>query len=111
MKQLYDARRATDEEKALVHGTMDYVVTMGDTIVCHLPLLGVASTMANILNQEYAMWEKQENARIAELEAALEANKRSSFLVWDTTIHEMRGKLQSIYSTATYALKKAGDNG
>jgi hypothetical protein len=49
-------------------------------------------------------------ARIAELEAALEANKRSSFIVWDTTIHEMRGKLQSIHSTATHALKKAGGN-
>jgi hypothetical protein len=48
--------------------------------------------------------------RIAELEAALEANKRSSFIVWDTTIHEMRGKLQSIHSTATHALKKAGGN-
>jgi hypothetical protein len=48
--------------------------------------------------------------RIAELEAALEANKRSSFIVWDTTIHEMRGKLQSIHSTAAHALKKAGGN-
>jgi hypothetical protein len=66
----------------------------------------LASTVVEMLNQETAPL----LARIAELEAALEANKRSSFIVWDTTIHEMRGKLQSIHSTATHALKKAGGN-
>jgi hypothetical protein len=65
-----------------------------------------ASRICAFLNQETAPLLE----RIAELEAALEANKRSSFIVWDTTIHEMRGKLQSIHSTATHALKKAGGN-
>jgi hypothetical protein len=63
-------------------------------------------SVAKLLNEET----KPLLERIAELEAALEANKRSSFIVWDTTIHEMRGKLQSIHSTATHALKKAGGN-
>jgi hypothetical protein len=72
MNTPYDARRATEDELKATHNLHEFVVTLGETVVCHVSSLGYASTMASILNQEYAMWQKQENKRIAELEAALQ---------------------------------------
>jgi hypothetical protein len=116
MNNPYDARRATEEEKALVHGTADFVVTLGDKIVCHLQLLGIASLLANILNQEYAMWQQKENERIKELESALERIGKITLKETRMILNDSRATLVDITvygeiaKLVTDTLKKAEEN-
>lgn len=72
MKQPYDCRRIQDGEfPDLPQGIHEYCITLNSKALMTVASLGIGSLVASVLNQEYAMWEQQQNKTLERYKAAL----------------------------------------
>lgn len=112
MTSPYDARRATEDELTATHGQLEWVVTLGETVVVNVKSLEFASVMASILNQEHSVLARKvetQSQEIARLRAALQ------YIADETSHHYFSfddgcaGILEDVHLTADNTLAEKGE--